>query len=638
MRGSHPRTLRLPTITITATALGILFLLAGPAAAQEPDSIFAAARSAIVANRVEKTKALGGNDPKRAFSELPARGAVLIGFDVGVGKFGKIETVYALRPLYLTAEGEESYQEYGLFADRRLPNNKVLKSKVTKKVRIEAEPGYAVSGVTLRTGLNINGLSVTFMKIKGRTLDPNRTYTSEWVGDRTGGGEASISGDGAPVIGVFGCQDDEHVYGLGLLYAEPLPVPRPPPEPPRTEKPVTLERLEKPAATPAKRAPAAEPPADPADNDWPPAPPAADDTLEPEPATPGPEAWTLWLPYAVFGVVVMLVLGVSLLFYSATRRPPPRPRKVTKRVPTLEPADAVPNPPDVPTLALAEAVNAAGPAPTAETQAGICTSLPVAPPPVPQKPPSPSRRVLLGGSFLCPSCARPVVNEAGMPPWCPHCGSSLSGTPGENESRVPPAPMEREDRSWRAAARDDKSRLFQPPYFHARSDRTYRIYILEDELLFLDAPAMEDRSGAENIVRGLAPMGGLIGGLVGATICEAMAAGRKGEVMRRRHELERADTEELKEMADCERTSFRAEVAGLSEVSIAALGFWERLFSEGAAGRLNFYHRDRGRMTLVLPTPSDMRTAIEKLTTVLGEKLTVNAAWDYGNNRYVPKS
>jgi hypothetical protein len=91
-------------------------------------------------------------------------------------------------------------------------------------------------------------------------------------------------------------------------------------------------------------------------------------------------------------------------------------------------------------------------------------------------------------------------------------------------------------------------------------------------------------------------------------------------------------------MADCERTSFRAEIAGLSEVSIVALTFWERLFAENCVGYLHLYHRDRGRLRLALPTPSDMRMAIEKLSALLGDALTVNAVWDYGNNRYVQKS
>ena len=84
------------------------------------------------------------------------------------GKFFDIDSVYALRPLYLTADGEVSSEEHGLFRDRRTPK-KVFKTRVVRTVRVQARPGYAVGGITVRSGLNINGLSLTFMKINGRT-------------------------------------------------------------------------------------------------------------------------------------------------------------------------------------------------------------------------------------------------------------------------------------------------------------------------------------------------------------------------------------------------------------------------------------------------------------------------------------
>jgi hypothetical protein len=214
-----------------------------------------------------------------------------------------------------------------------------------------------------------------------------------------------------------------------------------------------------------------------------------------------------------------------------------------------------------------------------------------------------------------------------MRPWCPHCGAELTGASSD-------APAQGQQTPWRA----ETARSLQPPYFHGKSDRTYRVYVLADELLFLDAPAPEDRSGAENVVRGLSPMGGLLGAMIGGVISDAIAAGRKAEGRRRRDDLDRADLQDLQDMADGERTSFRAEVAGLAEVSIVALSFWERLFTETCAGRLSFHHRDHGRMTLTFRAPHDMRTAIQQLTAVLGDDLVVNAVWDHGKNRYVLKS
>jgi hypothetical protein len=76
-----------------------------------------------------------------------------------------------------------------------------------------------VGGIHLRTGLIINGLAVTFMRINGRTLDSSQAYTSEWLGDRTGGSEEYLGGAGAPVVGVFGREDEKHVSALGLVFA-----------------------------------------------------------------------------------------------------------------------------------------------------------------------------------------------------------------------------------------------------------------------------------------------------------------------------------------------------------------------------------------------------------------------------------
>src|SRR4029077_10735016 len=132
------------------------------------------------------------HDANRPYSEIPAQGGLLIGFDLGVGKFFNIETVYALRPIYMTAHGETSIEDHGLFRGRRQVGRRVFKTKVLRTVRVVARPGYAVGGVPVRSGLHITGLSLTFMRINGRALDPLQSYDSEWVGDRTGGGERSM--------------------------------------------------------------------------------------------------------------------------------------------------------------------------------------------------------------------------------------------------------------------------------------------------------------------------------------------------------------------------------------------------------------------------------------------------------------
>jgi hypothetical protein len=184
----------------------------------EKESIFAAVRSAIAQGQVQKTALVGFTLTKNTFEELPGEGALLVGFDLGLGKFTNTEVIYALRPVYRTADGEVSSEEQGLFSNQPPLGKKSQKNKVLRTVQLRAPAGYAVAGATLRADLNIKGLSLIYMRINGTTLDSNQAYASEWVGDQSNGREITIGGDGAPVVGVFGNKDEVRVSALGLIY------------------------------------------------------------------------------------------------------------------------------------------------------------------------------------------------------------------------------------------------------------------------------------------------------------------------------------------------------------------------------------------------------------------------------------
>jgi hypothetical protein len=286
-----------------------------------------------VANgRVDRGRALGFRAHETTFTELPPQGALLVGFDLGLGRFVNIECIYAIRPVYLTEAGETYFQDYGLFNDR--PTGK-RKSKVLRTVRLRAQPGYAIGGLTVRHGLHINGLSATYMRILGRGLDPTQTYVSEWVGDRTGGQEATISGGGALAVGVHGAHDQDHVQALGLMYTTGLPrqvATATPPAPKRAADPVPeVAKLAppKPAAAPPTPAPKAEAPAAPAPAEE----PAADEAKAEAPAvSPRPAKAArataggfYWLPVAIFAALaVPLSLLLLVTGRNQTRTPGPR--------------------------------------------------------------------------------------------------------------------------------------------------------------------------------------------------------------------------------------------------------------------------------------------------------------------------
>jgi hypothetical protein len=338
MRGPQKQPWRLASALLAAAAL----LACGGRAhaaddpADDAGPVIAAVRKAVADGRLDQTQMLGFNLGKDTFNESPSEPGVLIGFDLGVGKFFDIENIYALRAVFLTAHGEEILKDHGLFRDKPGPKGKPTKTKVLHTVHLRARPGYAVGGVTLRSGLNINGLSLTYMRMKGKALDQLLSYESEWVGDRTGGGEAYMGANGAPVVGIFGCQDDEKICALGLyVVSNPPPAPaavppavppQPPVQPPAAPPPVIPPRVERPA-----------PPPEPARFDPPAAPPVAPPAVAPEPASaPAAQATTPAAPpstssetllaYIVGAAGFLLVIGlVSLAALNAISRKSPPP-------------------------------------------------------------------------------------------------------------------------------------------------------------------------------------------------------------------------------------------------------------------------------------------------------------------------
>jgi hypothetical protein len=287
-------------------ALGVL-VLAQVSAADDTDKFMDSVQSAVASRRTERTRALGFMAEKPNFNDSLAQGGVLIGFECGVGNFGDIETVYALRPIYRTSMGVSGGQEHGLFSDQR-DGKRVIKSQVKRTVRVQAGAGYAVGGITVRSGLNINGLSLTYHRIKGDRLDASDSRESAWIGDRTGGSEASISTEGKPVVGIFGRQDERHIMSLGLIHVNLPAVVTKPAEQPKVEKPVEKPtepaKVEKPAEAPAEPAKAADALV----------PVAAADAEAPVAAAEAATGMS-WMPLAIFGLVAVPIF-VFLFVYA----------------------------------------------------------------------------------------------------------------------------------------------------------------------------------------------------------------------------------------------------------------------------------------------------------------------------------
>jgi uncharacterized RDD family membrane protein YckC len=221
---------------VTAAALAAPTARAGDDPYNRYNPALAAAKAAVADGQTVRSRQIGSGGSRR-FEDLPAEGAVLIGFELGVGRFVSNEVIHTVRPLFWTAHGDTPGQQHGTAQPVRTGNRRV-KSSVERVVTVKARPGYAVAGVNARSGLLIDGLSVRFARVDGRGLDLSETYTSEWVGGRTGRSPTALDGDGALPIGVFGQEGDQNcpAFGLILLKTEAPAAAEPTPPPTRPQR------------------------------------------------------------------------------------------------------------------------------------------------------------------------------------------------------------------------------------------------------------------------------------------------------------------------------------------------------------------------------------------------------------------
>jgi hypothetical protein len=163
-------------------------------------------RAAVRARHTSRSQQMGTG--KDTYEEVPEAGALLVGFELSYGRFGDSRTIMTVCPLFRTPSGRVVGTTHGV------PTPEV--------VRVEARSGYAVGAVTIKAGLGVDGMSVTFMEIQEGGLDPQRAYESTWLGGSGGGAPTKLAGSGAPVVGIFGkTAEGPHstFNGLGLVTA-----------------------------------------------------------------------------------------------------------------------------------------------------------------------------------------------------------------------------------------------------------------------------------------------------------------------------------------------------------------------------------------------------------------------------------
>ncbi|MDY3556664.1 hypothetical protein R5W24_005834 [Gemmata sp. JC717] len=129
----------------------------------------------------EETELAGIPEPHKFKRWTVDGGKPIVGFDYSVGGWDGESCLGGLWPLF----------------DRDWPDH--------GQQRVMARPGYAVGGLTVKSNKFVDGIRVTFMRVKpdGR-LDPADKYESPWCGPHgSGKKETKLGGDGRAVIGLI---------------------------------------------------------------------------------------------------------------------------------------------------------------------------------------------------------------------------------------------------------------------------------------------------------------------------------------------------------------------------------------------------------------------------------------------------
>ncbi len=181
-----------------------------------------------------RTEVLGFHfDPQG--EDVAPGGAVLVGFEVGIGKFVNKDVVHAILPIYRNSRGEEIRgAKHG--------------TEWSRPLVVRAKDGYAVGALTGQPGLGLDGFSLTFMKLANGGLNANDAYESDWVGLSDARPKVRL-GDGRPVIGIlFKENKRKNLSGVGLILTGA-------PVEPGTQETQTPPAASRPPSRPAEVAP-----------------------------------------------------------------------------------------------------------------------------------------------------------------------------------------------------------------------------------------------------------------------------------------------------------------------------------------------------------------------------------------------
>ncbi len=143
-----------------------------------------------------------------AYQELPPEGAVLVGINCKVGKYGQYTVITALQPIYATKLG----RKFGAWRGRT--DGQI--------VEILARDGYAVSDIGLGVGAYIDSIQVRFARVTRSGLNLADSYESKRFGGAREIGQYARgkTASDQPVVGIFGGAGD-YLGSVGVVLTKP---------------------------------------------------------------------------------------------------------------------------------------------------------------------------------------------------------------------------------------------------------------------------------------------------------------------------------------------------------------------------------------------------------------------------------
>jgi hypothetical protein len=161
--------------------------------------LYADIRKQIGDKKLKRWDFVGGGFAKESFEEVPADGAILIGFRYSTGSDGK---PLVAQPIWQTSRGAVNGKQHG------------TPEAGGQLMETRAKPGYAVGAIYVRGGAYIAAFKPIYMKITDKGLDPKDSYEGPHIGITKGGGQGTLGGDGKFIVGLHGKVTDRK---LGTL-------------------------------------------------------------------------------------------------------------------------------------------------------------------------------------------------------------------------------------------------------------------------------------------------------------------------------------------------------------------------------------------------------------------------------------